>query len=96
MANPLVIVLLRVRLPDRPGALGAVASRIGAVRGDVIGFAILERGPGYAVDEITIELPDADLTTLLISEVHDVEGVEVEDLRVLDHVTAVEGCRSER
>jgi len=28
--------LLRVELPDRPGALGAVASRIGAVRGDLV------------------------------------------------------------
>lgn len=34
--------LIRAWLPDRPGALGAVASRIGAVRGDVIGIDILE------------------------------------------------------
>ena len=28
-------VVMRVWLPDRPGALGQVASRIGAVKGDV-------------------------------------------------------------
>src|SRR6478672_7764897 len=36
------IHVLRVWLPDRPGALGAVATRIGAVRGDVIGIDIIE------------------------------------------------------
>lgn len=35
--------LIRVQLPDRPGALGAVASRIGSVGGDVISIDILER-----------------------------------------------------
>ena len=52
--------ILRVWMPDRPGALGALASRIGAVGGDVIGIDILERGAGRAVDELVIELPDDD------------------------------------
>src|SRR5437667_360495 len=30
--------VVRVWVPDRPGALGAVASRIGAVRGDLVGL----------------------------------------------------------
>jgi ACT domain-containing protein len=28
--------LVRIALPDRPGALGLVASRIGAVGGDIV------------------------------------------------------------
>src|SRR5204863_442714 len=44
-------VLVRVWLPDRPGALGLVASRIGAVRGDLVGVAVLARGTDVAVDE---------------------------------------------
>jgi len=35
--------VVRLWLPDRPGALGQVASRIGAVHGDVVGIKILER-----------------------------------------------------
>lgn len=50
--------VIRLWLPDRPGALGQVASRIGAVRGDVVGIDILERGGGQAVDELVVELPD--------------------------------------
>jgi hypothetical protein len=72
---------MRVWLPDRPGALGAVASRIGAVRGDLVGIDILERGAGRAIDELVVELPDAELRDLLISEVNQVDGVDVEDVR---------------
>jgi hypothetical protein len=75
--------VVRVWLPDRPGALGAVASRIGAVRGDLTGIEILERGAGRAIDELVISLPDDDLLPLLISEMSQVDGVDVEDARPL-------------
>jgi len=77
----MAVFVLRVWVPDRPGALGAVASRIGAVRGDLIGIDILERGAGRAIDELVVELPDADLVPLLIHEVGEVDGVDVEDVR---------------
>lgn len=73
--------VLRVWLPDRPGALGQVASRIGAVRGDLIGIEILERGAGRAIDELIVDLPDAGLVDLLVTEVRAVDGVDVEDVR---------------
>ena len=72
---------MRVWLPDRPGALGAVASRIGAVRGDVVGIDILERGAGRAIDELVVQLPDAGLVSLLVAEIDQVDGVDVEDVR---------------
>lgn len=75
------LFVLRVWVPDRPGALGAVASRIGAVRGDLVGIDILERGGGRAIDELVIELPDEGLVQLLISEVSEVDGIDVEDVR---------------
>ena len=73
--------VVRVWLPDRPGALGAVASRIGAVRGDVVGIDILERGAGRAIDELVVQLPDASLVSLLVTEIDQVDGVDVEDVR---------------
>jgi len=73
--------VVRVWLPDRPGALGAVASRIGAVRGDVVGIDILERGAGRAIDELVVQLPDAGLVSLLVTEIDQVDGVDVEDVR---------------
>lgn len=73
--------VLRVWLPNRPGALGAVASRIGAVKGDVVGIEILEIGDGLAVDELVVQLPDATLLDLLVDEVRQVDGVQVEEVR---------------
>ncbi|MGI8491634.1 MAG: hypothetical protein ACR2KC_01840 [Acidimicrobiales bacterium] len=76
--------LVRVWVSDRPGALGEVASRIGSVKGDLIGIDILERGGGRAIDELVVELPDAALAPLLVSEVGSLDGVDVEDLRPLE------------
>lgn len=73
--------VVRVWIPDRPGALGAVASRIGSVRGDLVGIDILERGAGLAIDELVVVLPDDDLVPLLLKEINEVDGVAVEDIR---------------
>ena len=73
--------VLRIWLPDRPGALGAVASRVGAVGGDVVGIDILERGGGRAIDELVIDLPDPGLVSLLLEEVRCVDGVDIEEIR---------------
>ncbi len=61
-----------------------MASRVGAVRADVIGIDIIERGAGRAIDELIIDLPDAELVDLLLSEIAEVEGVDVENIRPLD------------
>lgn len=77
-------VVMRVWLPDRPGALGQVASRIGAVKGDVLDIEILETGGGRAVDELVVALPDAGLVDLMVSEVHAIDGVAVEHVRIIE------------
>ena len=73
--------VVRVWLPDRPGALAQVAGRIGAVHGDVVGIEILERGGGSAIDELTVSLPDSSVVDLLVHEIRQVDGVAVEDIR---------------
>ncbi|MEY2464054.1 MAG: hypothetical protein QOH64_2192 [Acidimicrobiaceae bacterium] len=75
--------VVRVWLPDRPGALGQVASRIGAVGGSVVGIEILERGAGRAIDELVVELPEDGLVELLLTEIGQVDGVDVEDIRLV-------------
>lgn len=72
--------VVRIALPDRPGALGLVASRIGAVGGDIVAINILERDKGSAVDEFVIEV-DADRIDLLQHEIHEVDGASVLEIR---------------
>jgi len=78
-------VLVRVWLPDRPGALGQVASRIGAVRGDIVGIDVLERSGDIAVDEFAVDLADATLVAVLVREIEEVDGASVEEVKVVDH-----------
>ena len=37
-----MLTRMRIWLPDAPGALGAVAAEIGAVKGNVVGLEVLE------------------------------------------------------
>ena len=84
VSEPVAVFVLRVWLPDRPGGLGAVASRVGAVGGDVVGIEIIERGGGRAVDDLVVEIPGPELLELLLKEVNQVDGVDVEDVRAVD------------
>jgi hypothetical protein len=74
-------VLIRVWLPDRPGALGLVASRIGSVGGDIVGVDVVERGERVAVDEFAVVVPDDGRLELMIREVEQVDGASVEEVR---------------
>ncbi|HZP29574.1 MAG TPA: hypothetical protein VFC99_11525 [Acidimicrobiia bacterium] len=76
-------VLVRVWLPDRPGALGQVASRIGSVGGDIVGIDVLERGTDVAVDEFAVSLGQLSLVELLVREIEEVDGASVEEVRVV-------------
>jgi len=71
-------VVLTLRLPDRPGALGAVASRIGAVGADITDVRVASRRAGVAEDVFHLDLPlrdGVDTVGLLLEEVHQVDGV---------------------
>ncbi|HUZ09319.1 MAG TPA: hypothetical protein VMU76_04040 [Acidimicrobiales bacterium] len=74
-------VTVRIWVPDRPGVLGAVATRIGGILGNVVGLEVLERAGGVAVDELTVELPDVGLVDGMCRQIQSVEGAGVEDVR---------------
>ncbi len=76
--------LIRVQLPDRPGALGAVASRIGSVGADVVSIDILQRSGGIVVDELGVVLAGDHLIKLLRDEILEVDGVSIESMRPVD------------
>jgi hypothetical protein len=77
-------LLIRVWLPDRPGALGLVASRIGAIGGDIVGIDVLERSDRVAVDEFAVVLADSSLVDLLVREIEEVDGASVEEWRAVE------------
>ncbi len=73
--------LLRVQLPDKPGALGAVATALGGIGADILSVDVVERGGGIAVDDLVVELPSGRLPDVLITAAESVDGVEVDAVR---------------
>lgn len=73
--------LLRVALPDRPGALGAVATALGQIGADILSVDVIERAAGRATDDIVIEIPTDRLADSLVSAAVTVPGVQVESIR---------------
>ena len=59
------------------------------MRGDVVGIEILERGAGRAIDELIVALPEAGLLELLVTEIAEVDDVDVEDVRAISDPTRV-------
>jgi ACT domain-containing protein len=79
-------VVLSIRLPDRPGALGAVASRIGAVGADITDVVVHRTRGSSALDEFHLSLPvtSVDVVALLVHELGEVDGVSIESCVAAD------------
>jgi hypothetical protein len=73
--------LLRVRLPDEPGVLGKVASALGSTGADIESIVVVDRAPGYAVDDLVVNLPGGALVDRLVSAASSVPGVVVETVQ---------------
>src|SRR5215203_5246391 len=95
------VFLIRVTLPDRPGSLGAVATAIGRVNGDINAVEIVEKGAGIVVDDFIVDLPPNQLPETLVTACQSLPGVRVEwisrypeggglqsDLEALERMTA--------
>lgn len=93
--------LLRVQLEDRPGSLGSLAVALGSVGADILSLDVVERGPGFAVDDLVVDLPTGAMPDMLISAAEKLNGVRVEairphtglleahrELELIDHVAA--------
>jgi hypothetical protein len=96
--------LLRVQLADRPGSLGSLAVALGSVGADILSLDVVERGPGYAIDDLVVELPPGAMPDTLITAAEALNGVQVDSLRphtglleahrelqLIDHIAAAHG-----
>src|SRR5680860_1584977 len=72
-----MLARLRLRVPDRPGSLGAVASAIGAAGADIVALEVLQSESGRALDDVHVEVSDPAHLRRLRNHVAAVPGVEV-------------------
>ncbi|CRZ15216.1 amino acid-binding protein [Mycolicibacterium neworleansense] len=93
--------LLRVQLEDRPGSLGSLAVALGSVGADILSLDVVERGTGYAIDDLVVDLPQGSMPDTLITAAENLSGVYVDSIRphtglleahreleLIDHVSA--------
>jgi hypothetical protein len=76
--DDVLVFLMRVTLPDRPGSLGAVASAMGKVGGDINAVEIVEKGDGIVVDDFIVDLPPNQMPETIVTACQSLEGVKVE------------------
>lgn len=101
MVQDVRVLLLRVSLPDVPGALGMVASAMGAVGADISAVEIVEKGGAQVVDDFMLDLPPSVPHDELVSACTALEGVRVlwisrypeswgieSDIELIDHMVA--------
>ncbi|MBW8485459.1 ACT domain-containing protein [Actinomadura parmotrematis] len=72
-----MLLRIRVRLPDRPGALGQVARILGAAGADVAQMAVLERENGRALDDFTVAWPAGAGIDRLMDGLGSIAGVDI-------------------
>lgn len=95
--------LLRVQLADRPGSLGSLAVALGSVGADILSLDVVERGSGYAIDDLVVDLPHGAMPDALITAAERLDGVRVDTIRphtglleahreleLIDHIAAAD------
>jgi len=73
-----VLARIRVRVPDRPGSLGRVASAIGTASGDIAGVDVLHSEAGQALDDVVVRVRDTPHLQRVLDGLALVPGVSVE------------------
>jgi hypothetical protein len=76
-----VSYLLRVRLPDRPGSLGALALALGSVGADILSLDVVDRGVGFAIDDLVVDVEPGKLPDTLITAAEALDDVTVDSIR---------------
>ena len=80
---------LQIKLPDRPGSLGTVASAIGFAGGDIRNLSVMKNEDGEGVDDLVVAIPGTDPTDLLnvLNAIGGVEVISIEKVQIFKFLT---------
>lgn len=69
---------LRLRLTDKPGFLGKIATMLGEMNANIGEISIVSQGTDYIVREISLQLDDEDHLNRLIDHIATIDGVSLQ------------------
>ena len=75
-----MLLRVRVSLPDRPGALGAVTRTLGAAGADILQVTVLESVVGRALDEFTVSVANPAVRERVAAGLAAAPGVRIEGI----------------
>lgn len=75
-----IIRLLRLRIEDRPGNLGQVASLLGELGANIGEISIVAQGPDYLVREISLQLEDDEHLVDVQQGLQALDFVQIDDI----------------
>lgn len=73
-----ILRILRLRVTDKPGFLGKIATRLGELDANIGEVKIVGQGPDYILREISLQLDNDEHLHLAVKALGDLEGVRVE------------------
>jgi malate dehydrogenase (oxaloacetate-decarboxylating) len=82
-----IIRSLRLRVTDKPGYLGRVATVLGEWEANIGEIHIVSQGPDFIIRDISLQLEDEEHLTRILKHIEELEGVELE--AVIDPVQQV-------
>jgi malate dehydrogenase (oxaloacetate-decarboxylating) len=82
-----IIRILRLRIKDKPGYLGQIATLLGDMGANIGEISIVAQGPDYIIREISLQLEDEEHLTDIQAGVEALDGVDIDE--VIDPVQQV-------
>ncbi|NLG54145.1 MAG: amino acid-binding protein, partial [Rhodococcus sp.] len=65
----------------RPGSLGSLAVALGSVGADILSLDVVERGDGFAIDDLVVDVEPGSLPDTLITAAENLPEVRVDSIR---------------
>ena len=79
-AHPKILRILRVRVTDKPGYLGRIATLLGELAVNIGEISIHSQGPDFIIRDFSLQLDDENHLGRVQEAVSALEGVEVESI----------------
>src|ERR1700722_13407605 len=80
VAQPKIIRILRLKVLDKPGNLGRLATKLGELEANIGEISIVNQGPDYLIREVSVQLVDENHLQLVVDSMDKLEGIELESI----------------
>ncbi len=78
--RPKIIRILKLRVVDKPGYLGKIATTLGDLQANIGEISIINQGPDFLIREISLQLADEAHLAQVVEGLSELEGVKIEDV----------------